>query len=90
MDRFSSLLQRRPEATPTTGQEQIAAADWLPVVDVSETEINYVNGHFTRSFVLPDDVEEEKLSADYVDGVLRVHLPKTATVKPKATEIEIK
>lgn len=47
-------------------------------------------GHFTRSFMLPDDVGEDKLSAGYVDGVLRVHLPKSPTAKPKATEIKIK
>ena len=47
-------------------------------------------GHFTRSFVMPDDVDEAKLTADYVDGVLRVHLPKSPTATPKTTEIEIK
>lgn len=34
-------------------------------------------GAYSRSFVLPDDVLEEKISADYKDGILTVRLPKT-------------
>jgi HSP20 family protein len=31
-----------------------------------------VSGSFTRSFELPDDVDPEKISADYKDGVLKL------------------
>ena len=41
-DRFSRLWQRRPDGTPATGQEEIATADWMPAVDVSETESEYL------------------------------------------------
>lgn len=40
-------------------------------------------GKFSRSFRIPDDVEESKISADCADGVLRVTLPKAK--KPAAT-----
>lgn len=46
-------------------------------------------GHFSRSFSLPEDVEADKIAADSKDGIIRVHLPKTAVVKPKSIEIKI-
>jgi HSP20 family protein len=42
-----------------------------------------VYGSFTRSFELPDDVDPEKISADYKDGVLKIRFPKTEKAEPK-------
>lgn len=47
-------------------------------------------GMFVRSFTLPDGVEEEKIEADFKDGMLYLHLPKSATAKPKAIEVTVK
>ena len=47
------------------------------------------DGSFSRSFSLPEEVEEDKLSAQFKDGVLSVHLPKTAKAKAKTREITI-
>jgi HSP20 family protein len=39
---------------------------------------------FSRSFTLPEgQVNTEKIKAEYVDGVLKVHLPKAETAKTK-------
>jgi HSP20 family protein len=46
-------------------------------------------GSFTRSFSLPDDVEAAKVNAEFKDGVLKVHLPKSANSKPKSIEIKV-
>ena len=46
-------------------------------------------GSFSRSFSLPEEVEEDKLSAQFKDGVLSVHLPKTAKAKAKTREIKV-
>ena len=46
-------------------------------------------GSFSRSFTLPEDAEEDKLSAEFKEGVLTVHLPKTANLKPKSKEIKV-
>ena len=46
-------------------------------------------GRFARSFTLPEDAEDEKLSAQFKDGVLTVHLPKSAEAKAKSKEIKI-
>lgn len=36
-------------------------------------------GYFERSFRLPDEVNPEKISTEYQDGVLRVEIPKQET-----------
>ena len=46
-------------------------------------------GEFSRSIKLPETIDEDRLSADYVNGVLTVSLPKTEEVKPKRIEINI-
>jgi HSP20 family molecular chaperone IbpA len=38
---------------------------------------------FKRSFYLPDGVDFANAAADLKDGVLSVHLPKAAAVKPR-------
>jgi HSP20 family protein len=47
-------------------------------------------GSFQRSLRLPDDVDENKVSADFKKGVLTVHLPKSAEAQKSARRIEIK
>jgi len=46
-------------------------------------------GSFVRSFSLPEDADGSKVTADYKDGVLHVHLPKSVKVKPKSIEIKV-
>ena len=109
-------------------------ADWLPAVDIEETDKEYLvkteipevkkedvkvlvedgtltirgerrqekeekktrfhrversYGTFFRSFTLPVDADEEKVSAEFVDGMLKVHLPKSENAKPKTVEIKV-
>ena len=47
-------------------------------------------GLFSRSFALPENVDEGKIRAESKDGVLIVHLPKTEVQKPKSLSIEVK
>ena len=46
-------------------------------------------GNFLRSFTLPDAADGGKVSAEFKDGVLKVHLPKTENAKPKAVEVKV-
>jgi HSP20 family protein len=46
-------------------------------------------GSFLRSFSLPEMVSAEKVSADFKDGVLTVHLPKDEKAKPKTIEVKV-
>jgi HSP20 family protein len=47
-------------------------------------------GTFFRSFSLPEDVDEEKIHAEYKDGVLQMSLRKTEDKKQKAIEVKVK
>lgn len=46
-------------------------------------------GSFLRSFSLPVDADEKKIVAEFEEGLLKVHLPKTEAAKPKAIEIKV-
>jgi HSP20 family protein len=46
-------------------------------------------GTFSRSFTLPSVVDQEKIKAEYKDGVLRVTLPKKEEAKPKQISISV-
>jgi HSP20 family protein len=44
-------------------------------------------GTFTRSFSLPDHLDDEKLAAKLVDGVLTIEIPRLQKAKPRRIEI---
>ena len=46
-------------------------------------------GSFMRNFTLPEDADCSKISAEYKDGLLKVHLPKSEQTKKKAIEVKI-
>lgn len=49
-------------------------------------EMSY--GSFARSFAVTDDADPEKVQAEFRDGVLRVHIPKSESAKPKQIEVK--
>ena len=46
-------------------------------------------GTFARSFTLPEGVAEDKVRAEFKEGLLLVHLPKTEKAKPKTIEVGV-
>jgi HSP20 family protein len=46
-------------------------------------------GVFMRSFRVPDHVDEVKVGAEFKDGMLILHLPKTEKSKAKAIEVKV-
>jgi HSP20 family protein len=46
-------------------------------------------GQFLRSFALPDGTDGSKVNAEFKDGVLRVHLPKSERAKVKPVEVKV-
>ena len=44
-------------------------------------------GSFSRSFSLPDHLDEEKLAASLTDGVLAIEIPRLQKAKPRKIEI---
>jgi HSP20 family protein len=137
LEDMSERLNRvftRPASRTSGGKEQLTVADWVPTVDISETDGEYLikaelpevkkedvkvtvedgvltlqgvrhqekdekgkryhrversYGSFVRSFTLPESVDESGVKAEYKDGVLHLHLPKTEKVKPKAIEVKV-
>jgi HSP20 family protein len=46
-------------------------------------------GSFARSFTLPEGVSGEKVSADFKNGLLEIHLPKDEKARPKTIEVKV-
>lgn len=46
-------------------------------------------GSFSRSFTLPGTVDQEKIAADYQNGVLKITLPKKEETKPKSISVKV-
>jgi len=79
-DKLSIHVER--EKMVLSGEVADAQPTWTPT---------YVEGHrgdWHREFRLPQGLDTEKVSADYKNGVLWVHLPKAAAVKPRSIQIK--
>ena len=46
-------------------------------------------GRFERSFTLPEDAQSDRITAEFRDGVLRVHLLKSEKARPKQIEVQV-
>ena len=46
-------------------------------------------GSFLRSFILPEGAEGDKVKAEFKDGMLTVHLPKSEQAKAKTIEVKV-
>ena len=57
--------------------------------DEKQTRKEFNYSSFSRSFSLPDEVNMEKIDARYVDGVLKLSLPKKEEAKKIATSKHI-
>jgi len=131
-DRLNRVFAR--PTLSTSGREALTVADWMPTVDISETDSEYLikaelpevkkedvkvtvengvltlqgerrqekeekgkkyhrversYGSFVRSFTLPESVDESAVKAEYKDGMLNLHLPKTEKVKPKSIDVKV-
>jgi len=53
----------------------------------SRKEFDYLS--FARSFSLPESVDAEKISAEYVNGILTIEIGKRVEVKQESKEIKV-
>jgi HSP20 family protein len=134
---MDDILNRyaRTLGPPQAGsQEVIATGDWVPLVDIAETDkafeikveipevkkenvkvtvdnrvltiwgereqekeeegkkfhrVERYYGVFTRSFTLPDNVDENKVTASFKDGMLNIQIQKAKVAKQKAIEVKV-
>lgn len=137
LEEVSTRLNRIFEKSPArseSGTEMLSMADWVPSVDISETDAAYVvkgeipgvkkedvkvtvqngmltiqgerkqekeekgkkfhrvecsYGNFVRSFRVPDDADENKIKADFKDGMISVTLPKSEKAKSKTINVPV-
>ncbi|MHB1685917.1 MAG: Hsp20/alpha crystallin family protein [Ignavibacteriaceae bacterium] len=47
-------------------------------------------GKYYRSFTLPQQIQEDKIEAEFKDGQLTITIPKAEEAKPKEIEVKIK
>ena len=47
----------------------------------------YGVGDFYRNFTIAPEIDSEKISAEYRDGVLSIHLPKLEKAKPRQIKV---
>ena len=131
-DRINRLLAGRSRSD-SGKDESMALVEWVPVVDVMETDeefqisaelpgvekkdvklsvengvllisgrreqeeekgkryhkIERAYGSFARSFTMPDVVDEQKVTAEFKNGVLTVRLPKSEKARPKSIEVRV-
>jgi len=46
-------------------------------------------GRFCRTFTLPDNVDADKIDAEFKDGLLKIDVPKTEEAKPKEIKVKV-
>lgn len=47
-------------------------------------------GSYYRSFTLPSKIKEDKISAEFSDGILTIEVPKADEAKPREIEVKVK
>lgn len=47
------------------------------------------SGEFTRTFTLPTEIAADRVSAEYKNGVIRIHLPKAEAAKPRTIAVSV-
>lgn len=57
-------------------------------VSITFLRQEYGVGDFHRSFNIGEAIDAEKINAEVRNGVLTVHLPKTAAVQPRRIEVK--
>ena len=123
-----------PTIRPYTTEEALTVADFMPPVDIAETEKEYLikldlpevpkeevkvfveggvltiqgerrkekeekgkrfhriersYGTFLRTFTVPPDADETKIDAEFMEGLLKFHLPKSEKARPKTIDVKV-
>lgn len=55
--------------------------------DVKYLRKEFLPSVFNRSFTLPQDINQEEITANFEQGVLSIHIPKGEKAQPKKIEI---
>ena len=85
-DELVRLIKRKREPVLTiTGERKFEKEE----KDKKYHRVERSYGSFVRSFSVPDDADAEKVTAEFRDGVLKVHLGKAEQVRPRQVEVKV-
>jgi len=59
------------------------------VIKSNYYKIEKAYGKYFRSFNLPENIDMQKIDAEFKNGTLTVHIPKSENAKPKQIEVKI-
>lgn len=77
------------EAHVDNGILTIKGEKKLKTKDEKHRRIECAYGSFVRSFNLPQDVDVEKIGAEYKNGILCLSIHKLKKAKPKQIEVKV-
>jgi HSP20 family protein len=135
LEDMSERLNRLTARTDwPVGEESLVNAEWSPLVDIQETDKEYLikaelpeikkddvkvfikdglltiegerkqeleekdrkfhriersYGKFMRCFNMPENTDEKSVKAEFANGLLAVHLTKSAAAKPRSIEVRV-
>ena len=90
----AELPEIKKEDVKLTVQDNVLAISGERKYEKEEKDKKYHRveracGSFLRSFTLPEDADGSKVAAEYKDGILTVHLPKSEKAKPKSIDVKV-
>lgn len=90
----SELPEVKKEDVKVTLENGVLTITGERKLEKDETHVKYHRversyGSFARSFVMPDDGDPAKISAEFKDGLLKVRVAKSEAAKPKQIEVKI-
>ena len=71
----------------TLSIEGEVALPWMQNLQASHVEVQYPR--YRRAFTLGQELDRDKVSAEFKQGVLRLHIPKVEHVKPRKIEVQV-
>jgi HSP20 family protein len=86
LDEKNVNIELKDDVLTLTGEKKEESEKEEKDYHVSERRF----GSFRRSFRLPSGADQEKISADFKNGVLKIAMPKSATAQKKGRKIDVK
>lgn len=71
----------------TLSIEAEVSLPWIKDLQASHVEVQYPR--YQRAFTLGKELDRDKVSAEFKQGVLRLHIPKVEHVKPRKIEVQV-
>jgi HSP20 family protein len=79
---------RRADVTIEVSDRVLTISGTRAPVEIGEAQLSErPHGSFVRTLTLPQGVDDERIGADYSDGVLALHVPKPVAQRPRKIAI---